>query len=86
MEIGAVGGPSLASQTSISVRGEQKQKGESENDEVRVDKGECKIDILNNDCFMHIFWFLNNRERIKIERGKLFQVFSSYVAFIQSFR
>lgn len=82
-EIGVVG-HGFASQTSSSVRREQKQEEETENDEERgVEEGECKIDILNNDCLMHIFSFLSKRVRIKIERGMLFQVFSSYMAFIQ---
>jgi hypothetical protein len=81
-EIGAVGGRSLTSQTLSSIEGEQKQEGETENDEEReVEEGECKIDILNNDCLMHIFSFLTKRERIKMERGMLFQVFLSYMAF-----
>jgi hypothetical protein len=78
-EIGAVGGHSLASQMSR----EQKQEGETENDERGVEEGECKIDILNNDCLVHIFSLLTKRERIKIERGKLFQVFFLYMASIQ---
>jgi hypothetical protein len=75
--IRAVGCHSLASQTSSSVRGEQKQEGETENGEERgVVKGECRIDILNNDCLMHLFSFLSKREWIGIERGMLSQVFS----------
>jgi hypothetical protein len=83
-EIGAVGGHSLTSQTSSSIREEQKQEGETENDEESgMEEGECKIHILNNDCLIHIFSFLTKRERIQIERGMLFWVFLSYMAFIE---
>jgi hypothetical protein len=83
-EIGAVGGHNLTSQTSSFVRGERKEEGETENDAERgVEEGECKIDILNNDCLIHIFSFLTEIERLKIERGTHFQVFVSYMAFIQ---
>jgi len=54
----------------------QELEGESENggNGREVEGRECKIDVLNNDCLMHIFSFLNKRERIAIERGMLFHV------------
>jgi F-box/leucine-rich repeat protein 7 len=33
-----------------------------------AETGECKIDMLNDDCLMHIFSFLPMRERVKVER------------------
>jgi hypothetical protein len=35
-------------------------------------RGEFKIDMPNDECLMYIFSFLSMRERIKVERGKLF--------------
>jgi hypothetical protein len=80
-EIGAVGGHSPAPQAPSSVRAEPKQEGETEDDEGNgMKEGDCKIDILNNDCLMHILSFLSKTERIKVERGMLFQVFLLCVA------
>lgn len=75
-EIGAVGGWDLPSQTSTCIRVEQQQEGEIKNDreESETEKEECKIHILNDDCLMHIFSYLTKRERIRIERGMLFQL------------
>ena len=44
-------------------------KEEAEEEEEEVVLGECKINVLNDDCLIHIFSFLNKRERIRIERG-----------------
>ncbi|XP_066993026.1 F-box/LRR-repeat protein 20 isoform X2 [Anabrus simplex] len=33
-----------------------------------IDESKCKVHILNDDCLMHIFSFLSQRERIRIER------------------
>jgi hypothetical protein len=35
---------------------------------VGAERGESKIDILNDDCLMQIFSFLSMRERVKVER------------------
>lgn len=69
-EIGAVGCSGLPSYISSCNEVEQQQEGETENggDGREVEGRECKIDMLNNDCLMHIFSFLNKRERIGIER------------------
>ncbi|KAJ9598473.1 hypothetical protein L9F63_010842, partial [Diploptera punctata] len=36
--------------------------------EDKVKRKECKINILNDDCLRYVFSFLNNKERIRIER------------------
>jgi hypothetical protein len=75
-KIGAAGGSDLPSHISNCNEVEQEWDGEAENggNGKEVEGGECKIDVLNNDCLMHIFSFLNKRERIGIERGMLFHV------------
>jgi hypothetical protein len=75
-EIGAVGGSGLPSHIYSCNEVEQQQEGETENGEDgrEVEGRECKISMLNNDCLMHVFSFLNKRERIGIERGMLFNI------------
>lgn len=75
-ETGAAGGSDLSSHISSCNEVEQELEGGTENggNGREVEGGECKIDVLNNDCLMHIFSFLNKRERIGIERGVLFYV------------
>jgi len=71
-EIGAAGDSDLPSHISSynEVEGETENGGNGR----EVEGTECKIDVLNNDCLMHIFSFLNKRERIGIERGMQFHV------------
>jgi hypothetical protein len=73
-EIGAVGGCDLPSQISTCGRVEQQQGREIKNDAEgrETEMGECKVQILNDDCLMHIFSYLTKRDRIRIERGMLF--------------
>jgi hypothetical protein len=75
-ETGATGGSGLPSHIPSCNEVEQESEGEIENggDGREVEGRECKIDVLNNECLMHIFSFLNKRERIGIERGILFHV------------
>jgi hypothetical protein len=86
-EIGAVGSSGLPSYISSCNEVEQQQEGETENggDGREVEGRECKIDMLNNDCLMHIFSFLNKRERIGIERGMLFHVTHPICVLLRSF-
>lgn len=74
--IGAADGSDLPAHVCSSNEVEQQLERETENggNGREMEGIECKIDILNNDCLMHIFSFLNKRERIGIERGILFHV------------
>ena len=85
-ENGATGGSELPSHISNCSEVEKQWEGETGNGGGgrEVEGGECKIDILNNDCLMHIFSFLNERERIGIERGKLFHVTNPFCVLLRS--
>jgi hypothetical protein len=65
---------------------EQQQEGEIEDGGHgrELQETECNIDVLNNDCLMHIFSLLSYRERIGIERGKLFHVTNPIYALLRS--
>jgi len=75
-ENGEAGASDLPSHVSSCSEVEQEWEGETENggNGGEVEGIECKIDVLNNDCLMHIFSFLNKRERIGIERGMHFHI------------
>ena len=75
-EIGAAGASDLLSHTSSCNEVDQEWEGETEDggNGGEVEGRECEIDVLNNDCLMHVFSFLNKRERIGIERGMQFHV------------
>lgn len=75
-ETGAAGASDLPSHIPSCSESEQQWEGETENcgNDREAEGGECKIDVLNDDCLMHIFSFLDKRERIGIERGMLFHV------------
>jgi hypothetical protein len=72
-ETGAVGGSDIPSHISSCIGVEQQWEGQTKDDGGgrEVEGRECKMNILNNDCLMHIFSFLNKRERIAVERGML---------------
>lgn len=85
-ENGAAGGSELPSHISSCSEVEKQREGETGNGGSgrEVEGGECKIDILNNDCLMHIFSFLNEKERIGIERGMLFHVTNPICVLLRS--
>jgi len=75
-DIGPADGSDLPPHISDCNEVEQELEGETEDggNGREVEGREYKIDVLNNDCLMHIFSFLNKKERIGIERGMLFHV------------
>jgi len=85
--IGAADGSDLPSHICSSNEVEQELEGETENggNGREVEGRGWKIDVLNNDCLMHIFSFLNKRERIGIERGILFYVTYPICVLLRSF-